>query len=62
MATDAFLDVERYSKANNDWEEKDHTNRTWKNWKALYLKAAAKALIKQKANGSVENFERSALS
>ena len=28
MATEAFLDVEGYPKADNDWEERDHVDRT----------------------------------
>ena len=29
-ATKVFLNVDRYQKANNDWEEKDRVDRTWK--------------------------------
>ena len=53
MANEAFLGIERYPKADNDWEEKDHMNRTWENWKVLYLKADANALLKRKAKGHV---------
>ena len=54
MATEAFLDVEHYLKADNTWNEKDRVDRTWENWKVLCLKTDAKALLKQKARGHME--------
>ena len=53
MAIEAFLDVERHPKANGDWEKKDRVDRSWENWKVLYLKADANALLKRKAKGHV---------
>ena len=49
MATEGVLNGKRYLKANNNLEEKDHTDRTWKNGKVIYFKVNAKALLKQKA-------------
>ena len=54
MATKAFLDIKRYPKANTNWEERDHMDRTWDNWKILYLKAGANTRLKQKAKGHVD--------
>ena len=37
-------------------------DRTWDNWKVLYLKADAKALFKQKSKGHIETFGGAAMS
>jgi hypothetical protein len=31
MSTKAFLNIKRYPNADDDWEEKDQVDRTWKN-------------------------------
>ena len=36
MATEVFLGVKHYPKADDDWEEKDLVGGTWENWKGLY--------------------------
>ena len=62
MATEAFLGVKRYPKVDNDWEKKDRVDRIWENWKILYLKADAKAILKQKSKCHVEQFGGAAMS
>ena len=56
MATEAFLNVERYLKADDNWEEKDYTDYTCENWKVLYLKVDVKDLLNPYTKGKVENF------
>ena len=62
MLTKAFFNANRYPKAYNKWEERDRMERTWDNWKVLYLKADAKPLLKQKAKGHVEQLGGAAIS
>ena len=61
MATKVLFSVIHYPKVDNNWEEKDCSDRTWKNLTTLYHKTDVKATLKQKAKGNLEPFGGSAL-
>ena len=62
MATEAFLNVERYPKADDNWEKKDRVDHTCENWRDLCLEVDAQVLRKQKSTDHVEKFGDAAMS
>ena len=55
FASTAMLTSERFSHANDDWEELMESDKTWSQWKTAYKRAHAKARVKAQANdGSVK--------
>ena len=53
-ATRAMISTERYPKANDLWEDLNRVDRTWKEWKAIYIKADRKAISKRIAAENVK--------
>ena len=55
FASTAMLTSERFSHANDDWEELMESDKTWSQWKTAYKRSHAKARVKAQANdGSVQ--------
>ena len=52
IATKVMLSTERFSKANNDWEDLPKKERTWAKWKTMYRDADNKTKVKKKARGA----------
>ena len=51
-----MLTTEIFSHANEYWEDRAESDKTWKNWKEAYKKAHTKARIKAQANKDTVNF------
>ena len=51
-----MLRTEKYTQANEDWEEIDAVEQTWMNWNKIYRAAARKKAIKTKATGGKDLF------
>ena len=50
-----MLTSERFTRANDNWEDRVERNKTWSQWKTAYKRAHAKARVKSQANnGSVK--------
>ena len=56
IATDTMLRTEKYTHANEDWEEIDAIEHTLMNWNKIYRAAARKKAIKAKATGGKDLF------
>jgi regulator of replication initiation timing len=56
IATNAMLTSEQFPRANEDWEELDPADQTWKKWKELYKGADRKARTKKQAAGGPGKF------
>ena len=41
FSTTEMLTIERFPRANNDWEERAERDKTWMQWKVAYKKAHA---------------------
>ena len=51
-----MLTTKRFPRTNDDWEDREKSDKTWTNWMAAYNKAHAKARIKTQANEGIVNF------
>ena len=51
-----MLTTERYSWANNNWEDRYEEQKTWADWKTSYKKAHTKARVKSQASGGADKF------
>ena len=51
-----MLTTEIFLRANEDWEDRAESDKTWTNWKEAYKKAHAKARIKAQANEGTVKF------
>ena len=50
-----MLTSERFPRANDDWEDRAKSDKTWASWKLAYTQAHAKARVKaQVTNGSIK--------
>ena len=59
MATKAMLATERFLKVNNDWEDLDKAEHTWKKRKTIDHAAKLKDTLKKKArNAQFEVLQR----
>ena len=56
FATTVMLTTERFSRANEDWEEHAERDNTWTQWKQAYKKSHVKARIKAQDNEGTVKF------
>ena len=56
IATNAILNMEKFLRANEYWEELDAGQHMMKKWKTTYRASAKKATIKKKAIGNKDQF------
>ena len=56
FASTAMLTTKRFTRTNNNWEDRAEYKKTWVDWKAAYKKAHAKAYIKAQANKGYVKF------
>ena len=50
------MTTERFLRANEDWEDRAETDKTWTMWKQAYKKVHTKARIKAQANDGAVKF------
>ena len=51
-----MLTSERFPRANDAWEDRAQTDKTWAAWKLAYKQAHAKARVKAQAHGGNTKF------
>ena len=56
FASTDMLTSERFPRANDDWEDRAESDKTWAKWKTAYKQAHAKARVKSQANDSSIKF------
>ena len=56
FASMAMLTSERFPRANDAWEDRAETDKTWAAWKLAYKQAHAKARVKAQAHGGNTKF------
>ena len=56
FASTAMLTSERFPRANDAWEDRAETDKTWAAWKLAYKQAHAKARVKAHAHGGNTKF------
>ena len=56
FASTAMLTSERLPRANDVWEDRAETDKTWAAWKLAYNQAHAKARVKAQAHGGNTKF------
>ena len=56
LATTAIITIEKFPRANDDWEECAEREKTWMQWKLAYKKSHAQARIKAQANEGTAKF------
>ena len=56
FASTAMLTMERYPRANDNWEDRAEANKTWADWKTAYKRAHGKAQVKAQATEGSDKF------
>ena len=56
FAITEMLTSEQFSRANDDWEERAETDKTWAQWNTAYKKAHSQARVKAQANDGTAKF------